>query len=362
MMKGFEKMVFCLLTVVLLCMGPGAMAAEETEKQEQPKGPPPTLVVTAEITTGNVEPQQEYVGTVYFSRVSRVASEVEGLVEQVTFEEGDTIENGKPLVVLSASMLAASIDSTRAAYEQALVEQEQAEKNLKRIDPLYKEESVSEKVYDEYYYTVKSQEKRAASLKATMDRLLLEKEKKTIRAPFYGIIMDKQVEKGEWVSVGGTVAQLADNREIDVVIDVPATMLEYLEKDREVAISSNGEMLTGRFINFAPKGDVATRTFSIKIRLKNTAGLIEGMEARAVLPVDGKKTGLIVPRDAVINKFGQNVLFLSENSAAKMVPVEITGYDGLLAGISGPGLAAGQAVVVKGNERLRDGQPLTTAE
>ena len=107
-----------------------------------------------------------------------------------------------------------------------------------------------------------------------------------------------------------------------------------------------------------PKGDVATRTFDVKIRMQNSAGLIEGMEARAMIPSAEKMKGLKVPRDAVIDKFGQNVIWLAKDATARMVPVQVIGYDGMYVGVAGKDLAEGDMVVVKGNERLREGQPV----
>ena len=63
-----------------------------------------------------------------------------------------------------------------------------------------------------------------------------------------------------------------------------------------------------------------------------------------------------MPRDAVIDRFGQNVIWLAKDSIAKMVVVQVIGYDGMYVGVAGEGLADGDMVVVKGNERLREGQ------
>ena len=67
---------------------------------------------------------------------------------------------------------------------------------------------------------------------------------------------------------------------------------------------------------------------------------------------------LIVPRDAVITKFGQNVVFAASDARAKMIPVKVVGYSGLSAGVQSEDLRAGMLVVVEGNERLNDGQGL----
>jgi multidrug efflux pump subunit AcrA (membrane-fusion protein) len=124
-------------------------------------------------------------------------------------------------------------------------------------------------------------------------------------------------------------------------------------------VQSDSSKFTGTFLSYVPKGDVATRTFDVKIRLQNSAGLIEGMEARALMPAAEKREGLKVPRDALLDKAGQNVVWLVKDSTARMVPVQVTGYDGMYVGLTGPGLENGDMVVVKGNERLREGQPVT---
>lgn len=202
---------------------------------------------------------------------------------------------------------------------------------------------------------------RAMSLQASLDRLLLEKKKKEIAAPFDGIVVRKNAEKGEWVDDGGMVAVLADDSMVDIVVNVPAAMLKYLRPGKELSVWVGSQVLTGKFLSYVPKGDVATRTFDVKIRMENESGLLEGMEARALMPAAEKSAGLKVPRDALIDRFGQNVIWLVKDSAARMVPVQVTGYDGMSVGVAGPGLEKGDTVVVKGNERLREGQPVTIA-
>jgi len=111
-------------------------------------------------------------------------------------------------------------------------------------------------------------------------------------------------------------------------------------------------------LTVVPLGDVSTRTIPVKIRIPNRYGFIEGMSARVFLPTAEPRQALLVPRDAVISRFGRTVVFVVRKSRAAMIPVEIIGYDGPRAGVAGPGLAAGMQVVVKGNERVQDGQPV----
>jgi len=360
MMKKTSLRLAAMLVFLLLVMS-GFAAAEDkaaAKAEEKPQGPPPALVEVTKVTRGEAEPMVEFVGTVYYARESNVAAEVEGVVEKVFFEEGYRVKSGEVLVSLGTDILDTAISATRADHELVLVELEQARKELNRREPLYKEGSVSESAYDEYFFKTKMLESRSMSLKAALDRLLLEKKKKNIRAPFDGIVVQKNADKGEWVDDGGMVAVIADDSIVDIVVNVPAGLLKFLEPGKKLTVKSENQKLTGEFLSFVPKGDVATRTFDVKIRMQNSAGLFEGMEARALMPSAEKTASLKVDRDALIDKFGQNVIWLVKDSTAKMVPVQVVGYDGMFVGIAGPGLEEGDQAVVKGNERLRDGQPV----
>ena len=90
--------------------------------------------------------------------------------------------------------------------------------------------------------------------------------------------------------------------------------------------------------------------------------LIQGMEARVTLPSGKVENVLTVNRDAVINVYGTNAVFIVNDSKAKMVPVNILGYKGMTAGVQAEGLKEGMKVVIKGNERLRDGQAVVIQE
>jgi multidrug efflux pump subunit AcrA (membrane-fusion protein) len=118
----------------------------------------------------------------------------------------------------------------------------------------------------------------------------------------------------------------------------------------------NGNQLRGNVIAVVPRGDVATRTFPVKIRTANRYSLIEGMSARVILPTADSVQALIVPRDAVISKFGQEVVYVASDSRARMIPVTVIGYTGLNAGVESADLKAGMLIVLEGNERLRDKQ------
>ncbi len=319
-------------------------------------GMPLTNVVVSEISAGMVAPEVEFAGTVYYPETSDVASEVDGKVEEVWFEEGQRIKKGEALLKLNSELLEKTLQSNIASHEEVLAELEKAEIELIRIKTLYMKELVSEQKYDERRFKVKGLEKRAASLEAEVERLEVELQKKVIRAPFNGIVVKKYIERGEWLSPGATAATIARDDVMVIVVEVPERVIRFVKKGIYVDVTVSGKTVKGKVITVVPKGDVSTRTFPVKIGIRNTLSLIEGMEARVSLPAGKKKKALMVPRDAVIRMFDRTVVFVVIDSKASMIPVKVVGYKRMKAGIHAEGLKKGMKVVVKGNERLRDGQ------
>ncbi len=158
------------------------------------------------------------------------------------------------------------------------------------------------------------------------------------------------------------MATIARDDTVDVVVDVPEHMIRYVKQGMDLSVKAGGGVVKGKVFAVVPRGDVATRTFPLKIRIDNPETLKEGMEARVELPIAERKQSLIVPRDAVINLFGSMVVFAVVDSKAKMIPVKVIGYEETTAGVNANGLEEGMKVVVKGNERLRDGQPVSPAD
>ncbi len=80
------------------------------------------------------------------------------------------------------------------------------------------------------------------------------------------------------------------------------------------------------------------------------------MEARVSLPIGKRTETFIMSRDAVVPVFGINSVFVVNDDKVKMIPVKVVGYQGSTVGVLAEGIKEGMKVVVKGNERLKDGQ------
>lgn len=332
------------------------LAAVQGAAQAKPPVGSPPLVVLAPVASGKIAPQTEFVGTVYFAEVSEVASEIEGIVDAVKIEDGQRVKAGQALVELNTDLLAKRLEATRSTHQQVLVELEVARLDLGRKEALFRKGSIAEGNYDDSRFKARALERRAESLKAEVERLELETRKAVIRAPYDGVVIRRSVSRGEWLAKAKPVAVLARNDVVDIVVEIPETAIKLVHPGVPARVSAGGESFDGTVFAVVPRVNEATRTLPVKVRTANRTGLVEGQSATVTLSTGGARPALIVPRDAVISSRGRTVVFVVKDAKTQLIPVSVVGYDALKAGVAGEGLAEGMQVVVKGNERLRDGQ------
>lgn len=326
---------------------------------QQPTASP---VETAEVTKEIVNPLQEFSGTLRFSKISNIASQTNGNVLEVLFQAGQKIKKDETLAVVDSAILDAQIRSAKASLESSKVNFQTAKKDYLRYEELLKSKAVSQKIYDESYYRFISSKANYDASVAKLDELKVLKSKKNITAPFDGVAVEKNIEKGEWVSEGKTVAVLVNTDEIDMIFNLPGDYVYKLNKEQPYKIKVKDITFDAKLYSSIPKGDVKTRTFPVKFksRLDQDKFLFDGMQALVNLPRDIKKEALTVPRDAVIKRFNQDVVFLEVNGSAVMIPVRIIGYTENKTAIEAEGINQGAKVVVKGNERIFPNQPIVS--
>lgn len=322
-------------------------------------GPPgmggPAKVVVGEAHEGVLSPQAEYRGSVYFKEVSDVATEVNGKVTAVRFEEGDHVRRGQLLLQLDDDLLQMDLGAVRAMLDRDRTELEDAIVRFDRAKDLVDQGLATPEQYDEYRFDVQSLRFQVIARQAELERIEAVIGKGSIYAPFDGIVLDRSSEVGEWKSAGDTIGTIALESEYRVVVDVPETTVVWVKKDEQVELLIGGEKIVGTVTTVIPQGDIATRTFPVKIRLESDRPLLEGMTVIARLPVGERVSSLMVSRDALLLKFGGNVVFTVRDGVAMQHFVDVIGYDGMYAGISSNELSATDTFIVTGHERLRSG-------
>ncbi len=306
----------------------------------------PSLVEVTKLVKGEVNPLQEFIGTVKFDKSSVLAAQNSGVVKAINFEVGDKVKKGKTLVQIDADLLNAQVVSAQANAMST-------KKDFERYTKLLENKSISQKEYDDIKL-------KFITAQSTLKELEIQKEKKSIQAPYSGIVVEKSIDLGEWVNAGTTVAKIVDTSKAEITFNVPLNIINGLNKDKIYDISVGDEVLKSKLIAAIPSGDKLTRTFPVKFKADlDKVFVFDGQEAKISLSKNGKIDGLILPRDAVIKRFGQNVVFvIDEKMTAQMIPVKIIGFVDNKIAIEAQGLVAGMDIVYKGNERVFPNSPV----
>ncbi|NUM53788.1 MAG: efflux RND transporter periplasmic adaptor subunit [Candidatus Hydrogenedentes bacterium] len=310
------------------------------------------------VEEGIIAPNIEWEGNVFYKEVSQLATEVDGKVTEVLFEEGQHIDKGAVMVRLDFVLLEAEHRAAKALVLQAETQAKLERARLDRAQSLLKDEVTTPQEYDDIRFTAEAADHRVEVAKAEVERLEREIEKKTIRAPFSGRVVDRTSEIGDWKNTGDTVAVFARDDLYDVIVNVTEASVVHAKVGMTIAIRVAGKTFPGEIVTVIPRGDTKNRTFPVKIRVEKQEWLVEGMTAWATLPDGEARNCVIVPRDAILQDGSQRYVYRVDKGLPVRTVVTIVGRDGLRTGIEANGIKSGDEVIVRGQERIRPGQPI----
>jgi RND family efflux transporter MFP subunit len=294
------------------------------------------------------------------STTSRVASEVAGAVKDLVAREGTRVEKGQPVVKLRTETLELQLAAAQGALKEAEARLDRAERALGRAKDLLAKELISAGDFDDAQSEFKAWEGKVAQLSAEVGQTQLDLDRSTIRAPFTGTVVAEHVDLGEWVGVGDPVVDMVSTDRMDVRVDVPGRYFGLVALGAEAAVtfeSTSPTEIGGKITAIVPRADATSRTFPVKVSIPNREGRVAvGMLAQASIPVGDPKPSIIVPKDAVVSQGSSRFIYVvAPDSTASMTPVATGTGTGSWIAVTG-NVKAGQAVVTRGNERLRPGQ------
>ncbi len=325
---------------------------------------PPGKVVLGSVEKGMLAPQTEPTGTVFFKELAQLATEVSAKVTAVEFEEGQHVKKGDVLVRLDSSVLEKDLEAVRATFELRQTELEDAKVRFDRAKDLLEDDVTTPQEYDNLRFAMEGMRHQVDETQADLDRLKILIDKHTIRAPFDAVVLERSTEVGEWKTTGAAVAAIALENVYDVVVYVHEMYLPFLKPGQTIPVNIVGSdlVINGKIVAVIQRGDVQTRTFPVKIRVEYDQPLYEGMGVKVSIPREAAQECLIVQRDAVLLQNDSAFVYTADDGVVQRHEVQILGYDGMDAGIATAELAPGDTVIVKGHERLREGDEVVVVE
>lgn len=320
--------------------GPGAGAG----------GPPSMPPMPVDVDTARYQSVVDAVratGRIEALQAVELRPDEQGRVVAIHFFEGQSVGRDAPLLRIDDAML-------RAQAERASAERDLARQQLERVRSLRQQNASSAA-------DLERAEAAARSAAAALAVLQLQIARSTVRAPFAGVVGQRFVSVGDYVTTGTRLLTLQTVDPQRAVIEVPERYAVRLRPGQTVAFTVAAE--PGRIFNaivdfIDPVVQTANRTIMVKGRAPNPNRVLRpGMFIEARLATATRMNAIVVPEDAVQPLRTANVVWAVDGGKASRRVVQLGARSqGVVEILSG--VKAGELVVVGGLERMAEGMPV----
>ena len=314
-------------------------------------------------------------GQLVASTQSDVATRRSGVTVNVVFEVGDMVLVGEPMVRLETTLteierrtVTADLAIARAGIQTAEARVVRAEQALQRQERLKGSSAFSRGSFEDLEKALLEAQGELAeaiaqigAAEARMARVDYDLENSIIRAPFTGVVVERMAQPGQYVNIGQPIAKLLDVARLEIEADVPVELVQGLAPGTEVGLQlSSGASASARVRVLLPVETVSTRTrpvrFDIDLSDLDPLLVAVGKSITLQVPVSAPRDILTVPKDALVQGRGGGwMVYVASEGKAVPRPVTLGQAAGNRMEVL-DGLAPGDQVVVRGNERLRPGQ------
>jgi membrane fusion protein (multidrug efflux system) len=316
--------------------------------------PPPTAVTTTVASQSEWQPTLDTIGTVTAINGVTVSTDLAGIVDKIAFTSGACVKAGDLLVHLNT-------DQEQAQLEQAQAQLELARLTLNRDRDLLAKRTISQQDYDTAEATYRQSQATADQYKALIAR-------KTLRAPFEGVVGIRQANLGQYLNTGDAVVTIQSFDPIYVNFTLPQQDLSKLGVGQQVDVRLDAygdTVFPGKINAINSMVDQATRNIQVQATLQNSdLKLRPGMFAKVSVILPERQAVIALPASSVhYAPYGDSVFIVSDgkdettgkpNKGVKEQFVKLGAAKGDLVSVIS-GVKPGDEVVTSGVFRLKSG-------
>lgn len=291
-------------------------------------------------------------GTIARTREAGLSFRVGGLINRLTVEAGDRVAAGQMIAVLDAQDVAARLAAASADLARA-------KQDLDRVTGLADAGAISQQQADNLAT-------RVASAQAAYNAARFDSQSARLTAPFAGIVLARQAQRGEFVQPGQAIVTLADSTS-PLVLKLPVADRDAarISMGSTVVVAAPGGEVTSRVTRIGQLSASQSGTIEIEVTLPPGSGLTSGMTATATLaatPRHGEQASARIPAEAILEAKGTRAYVMRYDPAKRIAvrtAIGFAGFDGDDALVTG--LPPQSHVITGGAGYIADGQPVSVA-
>lgn len=312
------------------------------------------VVELANVTQSNSGSVLRLPANVISMRDAEISAEVTGRLTWMA-EVGQEIAEGEPLAVIDDHLLQLQLRNDGAEITRLKADIQYNRRQIKRLEKLARQNNTAQAELDAIQSQLEMLLQEQAIAEVQRERTLYDLERSRVRAPYTGIVVSREMSAGEYTTSGRTLMRLVDLQSLEISVNAPLRVARYVKSGSQLQVEGDEIQLLAAVRAVVPVGDVRSRMMELRLVLEPGHWQI-GEAVTVELPDGASSTALSVPRDALVLRNDEVYVFtVSRNNEAVKVPVTTGAGQGSRIAIQGD-LSPGDAVVVRGAERLREGQ------
>ena len=337
--------------------GSGASKNNSTKSER-----PPTAVDAKSVRVDNIIVNMEIIGNLRASDAIDVTSEVNGIVTEIKFTEGQAIKKGNILFLLDASIEKAEISIQKADVNRWTALLERRQRLARSAEKLSETKNIARTRLDQLLTDETEALAQLQIAKATLQIAERRFYKKIVRAPFNGIVGLKLKSIGEYLEPGEVITSLDSIDPIELDFEVPESAISALKIGTEINAFTRAwgnEVFSGIVKSINTRVNLESRSITVRAKINNTnLKLKPGMFMIVKLPVVTHKNAIIIPEEAVLTDGTLRTVYVIKdgitNSKAVKLGQRLPGEVEVLEGISSDAI-----VITGGIQKVRDGSKVT---
>jgi membrane fusion protein (multidrug efflux system) len=349
-----KRLILMLVVMALFIAGLGFLKFRQFQEMAgQAFTPPPEAVTTIVAAQEEWPAALSAIGTMAAVQGVTVSADLPGIVDRIAFDSGKAVREGDVLLQLDTRQEQAQLAAAEADRDLARL-------TFNRMQSMVNEGAISRAEYDDAAARQKSTEARVGEIRATIAR-------KTIRAPFSGILGIRQVNLGQYLSGGDAIVPLQSLHPIYVNFGVPQQQATQVGVGRTVRVTADnlaGVEFGGRVTAIDSIVDQTTRNVQVQATLGNPRGTLRpGMFVQTEVMLGATRSVVTLPASAIsYAPYGDSVFIVTDlkgenGQTYKGVRQQIVKLEGArgdqVAIVSG--VKPGDEVVTSGVFKLRNG-------
>ncbi|HEX2549156.1 MAG TPA: efflux RND transporter periplasmic adaptor subunit [Gammaproteobacteria bacterium] len=266
--------------------------------------PPPVTVNASTVQEKNWQSYLTSVGTLTAAMGVNISGETGGIVKEVRFDSGQSVQKGDVLFLLDTSIEQAQLKDRRAQLKLA-------ELNYQRDQTLMKRNAISEAAQDISYARYKQASAAVEEMEARIQQ-------KTLTAPFSGKTGIRKIDVGEYISAGEEMVTLQALDPLRVRFNLPEQYLLDIALDQAVDVTVNlshgNKTIRGKITAINSKVNETTRNILVEATIPNTQmQLYPGMYADVKIWLHERKNVLTIPQTAISYSLHGDSVFIIKN-------------------------------------------------